>query len=119
MNAIDLAPSVSTIEANPSFVFTSPHRSIKAFGIAERICLSACGAAHSDSFLQTAVQGAINRARQAGQANPIVAGAIPFDIRQPCSLFVPMSYTDFARGSLMVEEGRSERAPTVLGMRSL
>lgn len=119
MNAINLAPSVSTIEANPSFVFTSPHRSIKAFGIAERICLSACGAAHSDSFLQTAVQGAINRARQAGQENPIVAGAIPFDIRQPCSLFVPMSYTDFARGSLMVEERRSERAPTVLGMRSL
>jgi isochorismate synthase len=30
-----------------------------------------------------------------------------------------MSYTDFARESLMVEERRSEQAPTVLGMRSL
>jgi len=119
MNAASLPPSHSSIEANPTFLFTSPHRSIKAFGVAEKICLSACGAAHSDSFLQTAVQGAINRARQAGQANPIVAGAIPFDIRQPCFLFVPMSYTAFARESLMVEERRPERAPTVLGMRSL
>ncbi|TLG75098.1 isochorismate synthase [Methylocystis sp. B8] len=119
MNAINLAPALSTIEANPTFLFTSPHRSIRAYGVAERICLSASGAAHSDSFLQTAVQAAIDRARKAGQANPIVAGAIPFDIRQPCSLFVPMAYTVFARESLLVEDTRSERAPTVLGMRSL
>jgi isochorismate synthase len=119
MNPFDPASSISTIEANPTFLFTSPHRSIRAFGVAERICLSACGAAHSDSFLQTAVQDAIDRARRGGQDNPIVAGAIPFDIRQPCSLFVPMSYTAFARESLMVEGQRSGRAPIVLGMRSL
>ncbi|MGD9544282.1 MAG: isochorismate synthase MenF [Methylocystis sp.] len=119
MNAIDLAPSVSTIEANSTFLFTSPHQSIRAFGVAERICMSACGAAHSDSFLQAEVQDAIGRARQAGQTNPIVAGAIPFDIRQPCSLFVPMSYTRFARESLMLEPRRADQAPIVLGMRSL
>ncbi len=119
MNAINLAPSSSTIEANPTFFFTSPHRSIRAFGVAERICLSACGAAHSDSFLQTAVQDAIDRARQAGQENPIIAGAIPFDIRQPCCLFVPNSYTAFSRESLIAEERRCNGAPTVLSMRSL
>ncbi len=119
MNAINLAPAGVAIDASPTFLFTSPHRSIRAYGVAERICLSACGAAHSDSFLQTAVQDAIDRARQAGQANPIIAGAIPFDIRQPCSLFVPESYTAFARESLIVEERWCENAPTVLGMRSL
>lgn len=119
MNAISLNSTDVPIEANPTFLFTSPHRSIRAYGVAERICLSACGAAHSDSFLQTAVQDAIDRARQAGQANPIVAGAIPFDIRQPCALFVPMSYAAFARESLIAEERRSVNAPTVLGMRSL
>lgn len=119
MNAMNLAPAAVAIDANPTFLFTSPHRSVRAYGVAERICLSACGAAHSDSFLQTAVQGAIDRARQAGQANPIVAGAIPFDIRQPCSLFVPGSYTTFARESLTLEQRRYEQAPTVLGMRSL
>ncbi|MBM3551711.1 MAG: isochorismate synthase [Alphaproteobacteria bacterium] len=119
MNAINLAPAGVAIDANPTFLFTSPHRSIRAYGVAEKICLSACGAAHSDSFLQTAVQDAIDRARQAGQANAIIAGAIPFDIRQPCSLFVPESYTAFARESLIVEERWCENAPTVLGMRSL
>ena len=37
MNAVSFPPSHSSIEANPTFLFTSPHRSIKAFGVAEEI----------------------------------------------------------------------------------
>jgi len=116
MNAINLPHTHSTIDSSPTFLFTSPHRSIRAFGVAERICVSACGAAHSDSFLQKAVRDAIGRAREAGQENPIVAGAIPFDIRQPCSLFVPTRYSAFSRESLIAVERRRSPAPTVLSM---
>jgi len=119
MNAMIPTSADVASDATPNFLFTSPYRSIRAYGVAERISLSACGAAHSDSFLQTAVQDAIDRARNAGQSNPIVVGAIPFDIRQPCSLFVPVSNAAFARESLVAEERRGVNAPTVLEMRSL
>ncbi len=72
-----------------SFEFSSPHRSLSAFGIGEMIHLPALGAGRPGFPLQEAVQGALERARLDGQDDPIVVGAIPFDLARPSVLFVP------------------------------
>lgn len=73
----------------PSFLFSSPNFAIEAYGVFERIRTPAAGAGRADSVLQAAVDAALARARRAGQENPIVVGAIPFDSRQPSFLFAP------------------------------
>lgn len=87
-------PSVETSSyvESPSFLFSSPHRSIEAFGVVERIRIPASGAQHPGGALQIAVESALDRARRGGQDNPIVVGAIPFDARLPSFLFAPSSY---------------------------
>lgn len=114
-----IAPHEAVCAPTASFLFTSPHRSIRAFGVNEKIRLSASGAAHADSFLQTAVRDAIERAGLLGQENPIVVGAIPFDVRQPSNLFVPKSYDVISRDSLVPEERDCFCAPKVVAIRSI
>ena len=43
----------------------------------------------ADSPLQQQVRAAFDRARKAGMENPVIVGAIPFDVNQPSQLYVP------------------------------
>lgn len=50
---------------------------------------------------QTALSNKMNAlfadAKSQGIANPVMVGAIPFDTRQPSSLFIPQSWQSFSR----------------------
>ena len=83
---------ISAQAETPSFLFSSPHFAIEAYGVFERIRTPAVGGGGADSVLQAAVDAALARARRAGQENPIVVGAIPFDSRQPSFLFAPKTH---------------------------
>ncbi|MBY6240092.1 isochorismate synthase MenF [Methylosinus sp. Sm6] len=83
---------VSGHAEKPSFLFGSPHCAIEAYGVFERIRTPAVGGGRADSVLQAAVDATLARARRAGQENPIVVGAIPFDSRQPSFLFAPKTH---------------------------
>lgn len=68
-------------------VFLSAHRSIRASGIQARIRVPAC-----DPGFDQAVAQAFAAARAAGQAAPLLIGAIPFDKREPSELLIPQSW---------------------------
>ncbi len=71
------------------FIFLSPHKSLIANG---RLAILTCPAAaghHVEGEFQQQVQQLFRQARLAGEENPVVVGAIPFDKHQPCTLFVP------------------------------
>ncbi|WP_400771098.1 isochorismate synthase MenF [Methylosinus sporium] len=89
---------ISAQAETPSFLFSSPHFAIEAYGVFERIRTPAVGGGGADSVLQAAVDAALARARRAGQDHPIVVGAIPFDSRQPSFLFAPKTHRIGAPG---------------------
>jgi isochorismate synthase len=75
--------------ANPQAVFMSAHRQVHGYGISERITLPVHTHTQSDVCFQQSVSAALMRARERGVANPVIMGAIPFDLRQATSLVVP------------------------------
>ncbi|AXA91156.1 isochorismate synthase MenF [Massilia sp. YMA4] len=76
-------------------LFLSRHRSVRASGVFERIATPAAGGA-----LHAELARALLRARDAGIADPIVIGAIPFDTTQPSELLVPERSEIFDRDTL-------------------
>jgi isochorismate synthase len=103
-----------------TFLFSSPHRAIRAFGVGERIALPACGGEDRAGPLQDAVGRALAAARRAGQPSPVVVGAIPFDTREPSCLFVPHRHRMLDRDEVAAGIGESRREEhRVLGTRSL
>ncbi|AJQ94807.1 isochorismate synthase [Gynuella sunshinyii] len=75
-----------------TFLFMSEHRKVRTSGAIAHITARAEGGVDKDSPLQMAVAEAFQRARELGQKNPIVIGAIPFDVSQPSALTVPEWY---------------------------
>jgi isochorismate synthase len=75
-------------------LFLSPHRSVRAAGVFERIATPAAG------NLQAALAQALARARDAGIDRPIVIGAIPFDTTQPSERLEPEHSEIFRRDAL-------------------
>lgn len=94
-----------------AFLFTSIHRSIKTQGIVERINQAAHGDVDHPSPLQVVVQQAFERAHRAGQKQPIVVGAIPFDVSQPSCLLIPQHYQISDRLALVKAAQLSKRQP--------
>ena len=74
------------------FLFMSGHRKVRTSGVIEQISEPARDGTRKDSLLQQAISHAFKQARKSGQKNPIVIGAIPFDVSQPCYLTVPEWY---------------------------
>lgn len=70
----------------PSYRFYSPVGGIEASGCFKAITTPAEGAGPR---LESDVQRAFADAQAAGLANPVLVGVIPFDKRQPSSLFIP------------------------------
>ncbi|WP_312622140.1 isochorismate synthase, partial [Agrobacterium pusense] len=77
---------------NRDFLFTSGTGQLRAKGIRERITLPARGGEDTGSPLQQAIKAAFERARRAGQDNPIAIGAIPFDVSEPSCLYIPNNH---------------------------
>ncbi len=99
----------------PDFLFSSKHRSLVARGTLTRIDRPA---ADADALLQQ-VQQAFDAARRAGQASPVVVGAIPFDLTQPSALVVPEQAEFVERDALIATARRTPLHPKVKAARSI
>lgn len=71
------------------FLFTSGENELHAEGIRERITVPVRSGGLGSELFRTAVNDAFGRARAGGEENPVVIGAIPFDLNQLSCLFVP------------------------------
>ncbi|SMC63273.1 isochorismate synthase [Fulvimarina manganoxydans] len=87
-----LVPAPARHPAAPGFALTTGGRRLIARGLGSRVLTPAAGGEHPDSTFQSAVRDAFAQAHAAGQDRPILVGAIPFDLSQPSSLYVPAEY---------------------------
>lgn len=101
------------------FLFTSSHSSIRAIGVAERITAPVDAYGKGDAQFQKTIADALARARAKGIANPIVIGAIPFDLSQPSCLAVPQQYEVFSRISQQEVFSTAQQKPMAASSRSL
>lgn len=82
-----------TMLSDPTmFLFCSSRIGVRTSGIQEQISVPAQGCVEQNSPLMQAVHNAFDKARHKGVENPILVGAIPFDVSQESCLFVPSSY---------------------------
>lgn len=110
------------------FVFMSSHGSIRTKGIFERITQPVNPNLHQanngmpgDERFHQQLKEAMNRARASGIANPIVIGAVPFDVSKPSCLAIPRSYEVFSREleGLPPAKGECAGELDVVGLQSL
>ncbi|POA35736.1 MULTISPECIES: isochorismate synthase MenF [unclassified Pseudomonas] len=80
---------VQAIDEKESFSFTSGDRELTVAGMLQRIETPAIGGENANSLFQKTVMQALDRARKAGQSNPIIVGAIPFDPAEASCLYIP------------------------------
>lgn len=71
------------------FLFTSGENELHAEGIRERIAVPVRNGGTAGDLFHRTVEDALDRGRKAGQENPIVIGAIPFDLGEVSCLYVP------------------------------
>lgn len=83
---------VSPIPGDRELLFISPRTEIRARVPRACITVPAFSGETTDSQLSHAVTEKLENARRAGQAQPIVVGAIPFDKTQPACLYIPQEY---------------------------
>ena len=76
-------------QAKSGFSFTSGDRELAVSGVLQSIETPAIGGENASSLFQKTVAHAFEQARKAGQANPIMVGAIPFDTSEPSCLYIP------------------------------
>ena len=79
----------ATVPPSEEFIFSSGNRELHAHGVRETITVPAVNGEAADSPLQQQIRAAFDRARKAGMENPVVVGAIPFDVESPSRLYVP------------------------------
>ncbi|WP_058912088.1 isochorismate synthase [Entomohabitans teleogrylli] len=79
------------------FLFMSPFRSLCASGCFTRIHTPAQDGDQLHGHFQKTLAQAFDAARQAGIAEPVVVGAIPFDPRRPTELVIPRHYQWLSR----------------------
>ncbi|APC19013.1 isochorismate synthase [Pseudomonas frederiksbergensis] len=80
---------VQAIDEKERFSFTSGDRELTVAGMLQRIETPAIGGDNANSLFQKTVMQALDRARKAGQSNPIIVGAIPFDPAEASCLYIP------------------------------
>lgn len=77
------------VENHDVFSFVSGERELRCTGVLRRIDTPAGHGPRARDAFSRAITEAFAQARQAGQSNPIVVGALPFDASEPSCLFVP------------------------------
>ncbi|AZE71731.1 Isochorismate synthase [Pseudomonas synxantha] len=80
---------VQLVDEKQSFSFTSGDRELAVTGMLQRIETPATGGDDANSLFQKTVAQAFDRARKAGQSNPLIVGAIPFDPTEASCLYIP------------------------------
>lgn len=94
--AEDVQQKMATL-APDHFFFMSPYRSFTTSGCFARFDEPAVDGDSPDSPFQQKLHALFARAKSQGIKNPVMVGAIPFDTRQPSSLFIPESWQTFSR----------------------
>ncbi len=82
------------------FLFTSPWRSLATQGCYTTINTPVGDAALLQGDFQQQLRQHFAAAKKQGIVNPLLVGAIPFDVSQPASLFIPDSWQSFNRADL-------------------
>lgn len=82
------------------FLFTSPWRSLATQGCYTTITAPVHDAASLDGDFQQQLRQHFATVKKQGIDNPILVGAIPFDVSQPAALFIPETYQTFNRADL-------------------
>lgn len=77
---------------NAKIIFTSGKRVLEAHGNARMLDVPARGGERGDGVFQQTIRQAFDQARREGQDNPVLIGAIPFDLGEPSCLYVPSRY---------------------------
>lgn len=87
----NFAPMKNESDLRTEMLFTSGSREL--YSSCPHECITVpVGSGQGCSALHRAVDSAFERARRAGQDNPILIGAIPFDAHEASCLYVPASY---------------------------
>ncbi|HHS0569483.1 TPA: isochorismate synthase EntC [Salmonella enterica subsp. enterica serovar Javiana] len=97
MSLAEDAQETMAMLAPDRFFFMSPYRSFTTSGCFARYTEPAVAGDSPDSPFQQKLRQQFAEAKSQGIANPILVGAIPFDTRQPSSLFIPMAWQSFSR----------------------
>lgn len=100
-------------------LFASNGRELLSSGNHEWISVPARGGQDRGQGLHAAVEASFDRARRAGQVNPILIGAIPFDVREPSCLYVPAAYEWREQAAAAEAASEPSGVPDLLDQRSL
>ena len=98
------ASELSDTEELADYLYMSAHKSIRAKGQLVKVSTPAFGEESERGRFQRVVSQAFDKARELGQENPILIGAIPFDLNQESCLYVPSEYEFFDRDDLLKQE---------------
>lgn len=94
--AEEVQQTMATLAPN-RFFFMSPYRSFTTSGCFARFDEPAVNGDSPDSPFQQKLAELFADAKAQGIKNPVMVGAIPFDPRQPSSLYIPESWQSFSR----------------------
>lgn len=94
--AEEVQQTMATLAPN-RFFFMSPYRSFTTSGCFARFDEPAVNGDSPDSPFQQRLTALFANAKSQGIKNPVMVGAIPFDPRQPSSLYIPESSQPFSR----------------------
>ncbi|POF29066.1 isochorismate synthase [Roseibium marinum] len=101
------------------FLFTSGENELHAEGIRERIAVPVRNGGTAGDLFHRTVEEALDRGRKAGQENPIVIGAIPFDLSEVSCLYVPEDHEWRTRIDGDASPGNHLEMPALLEQRSV
>ncbi|MCO1334531.1 isochorismate synthase [Microbulbifer sp. OS29] len=84
------------------FLFTSSYRSLRGKGVFAEINQPVSpNADDTRKQFHESVQEAFTAAKKAGICNPVVVGAVPFDLGQPSRLYIPIECDFFDRSEMV------------------
>jgi len=104
MNSIPnqaLSSEQSSKEELTDYLYMSAFKSVRAKGMIAKVTTPAFGEESELGEFQQAISQAFFKARELGHANPILIGAIPFDLTQETCLYVPSDYEFFDKDTFL------------------
>ena len=99
------------------FSFASGDRELITSGVLQPVDTPAIKGDEAGSLFQKTIEQAFERARRAGQGNPIIVGAIPFDPAEASCLYVPEHAQWRARAA--AEPGNGGALPPLVEQRNI
>ena len=110
--AEEVQQTMATLAPN-RFFFMSPYRSFTTSGCFARFDEPAVNGDSPDSPFQQKLAALFADAKAQGIKNPVMVGAIPFDPRQPSSLYIPESWQSFSRQEKQTSARRFTRSQSL------